>query len=90
MDELDPVFKEFLKSLNREKLRYLLIGGWAVNCYGYHRFTNDLGVWIAVDADNAENMGQVWQRFACFSADEVPSAMLLRLVNHPLLLVFQP
>ena len=90
MDELDPVFKEFLKSLNRKKLRYLLIGGWAVNSYGYHRFTNDLGVWIAVDADNAENMGQVWQRFAGFSADEVPSAMLLRLVNHPLLLVFQP
>jgi hypothetical protein len=67
MDELDPDFKEFLKSLNRAKIRYLLIGGYAVNSYGYHRFTNDLDVWVAVDLANAKKLSRVWQRFAGFS-----------------------
>lgn len=46
---LFPDFREFLKSLNSMKIKYLLIDGYAVNYYGYRRTTNDLDVWIAVD-----------------------------------------
>jgi len=38
---LPPDFKDFLKLLNVKKIRYLLIGGYAVGYHGYPRATND-------------------------------------------------
>ena len=32
---LPPDFKEFLQLLNLHKVRYLLVGGYAVGYYGY-------------------------------------------------------
>jgi hypothetical protein len=79
MADLYPDFKEFLKSLNRAKVRYLLIGGYAVNSYGYYRFTVDLDVWIAVDPQNAEKLSRVWQQFAGFPPDQVPPRIFLKM-----------
>ena len=42
-------FKEFLKLLVTHEARFLLIGGYAVNAFGYVRNTVDLDVWIASD-----------------------------------------
>src|SRR5438046_2380499 len=69
--ELSEEFREFLKSLNSEKVRYLIVGGYAVNFYGYHRSTEDMDVWIAVDSDNATKLSMVLQRFAGFPASQV-------------------
>ncbi|HET6569372.1 MAG TPA: nucleotidyltransferase [Rhodothermales bacterium] len=46
-------FKEFLKSLNEQNVKYLLVGGYAVGYYGYPRATADIDVWIASDPQNA-------------------------------------
>lgn len=78
MEDLFPDFKEFLKSLNRARIRYLVIGGYAVNAYGYHRHTGDLDVWVAVDSENANKLSRAWQRFAGFSAQEVPPSIFLK------------
>jgi hypothetical protein len=32
------------------------MGGYAVNYYGYHRFTEDIDFWIAVSNDNFERL----------------------------------
>jgi hypothetical protein len=77
MANLYPDFKEFLKSLNRAKIRYLLIGGYAVNAYGYYRFTADLDIWIAVDGANAQKLSRLWQRFGGFPANKVPPEIFL-------------
>ena len=77
--DLHPDFREFLKSLNRAKVRYLLIGGYAVTSYGYYRFTATMDVWIAVDPENAEKLSRVWQRFAGFRADQVPPKIFLKM-----------
>ena len=50
--KLTPEFREFLACLNRAEVEYLLVGGFAVNFYGYHRFTEDIDFWIAVSDDN--------------------------------------
>jgi len=50
--QLTPEFREFLACLNRAGVEYLLVGGYAVNHYGYHRFTGDIDFWIAVSDDN--------------------------------------
>jgi predicted nucleotidyltransferase len=54
--ELTPEFREFLACLNRAGVEYLLVGGYAVNHYGYHRFTEDIDVWIAVSDANFDRL----------------------------------
>jgi hypothetical protein len=53
---LDKDFKEFLLLLNQHKVKYLVIGGYAVVFYGYVRFTGDVDIWIGANQDNAENL----------------------------------
>ena len=54
--QLTPEFREFLACLNRAGVEYLLVGGYAVNHYGYHRFTEDIDFWIAVSEKNFERL----------------------------------
>lgn len=49
-------FRELLESLNENGVRYLLIGGHAVGCYGYSRSTNDIDFFVASDFENASNL----------------------------------
>ncbi len=49
---IPPGFKEFLKLLAAHGARFLLIGGYAVNAFGYVRNTVDMDVWIAPDEEN--------------------------------------
>ena len=44
-------FKEFIDFLNANKVRYLLVGGWAVGLHGYPRTTKDIDFLIAVEPD---------------------------------------
>jgi hypothetical protein len=53
---LPPDFKEFLKQLNEKKVKYLLIGGYAVGYHGYPRATNDLDIFISRDSVTAKLM----------------------------------
>jgi hypothetical protein len=52
MDILHPEFLQFLTCANKNNLRYLVIGGYAVNYYGYNRNTHDLDIWIAPTNEN--------------------------------------
>src|SRR5260370_614797 len=47
-------FKEFLRLLNSSEVEYLVIGGYAVNYYGYPRATADMDVWVGIDPGNAQ------------------------------------
>ena len=75
--DLFPDFREFLKSLNLNGVRYLLLGGYAVIHYGYRRVTDDLDVWIAVDRENAERVSQTLREFGGFSPGQVKARMFL-------------
>ena len=52
MDIEHPEFLNFLSCAQKNKLRYMCIGGYAVNYYGYHRSTEDLDIWIAPTNEN--------------------------------------
>jgi hypothetical protein len=73
---LFPDFKEFLKLPNSAEVRYLLLGGYAVNYHGHHRTTGDMDIWIAVDPTNASRMAQALAQFG-FSPAAVPASMFL-------------
>ena len=52
MDIEHPEFLNFLRCAQRNNLRYMCIGGYAVNYYGFHRATVDLDIWIAPTNEN--------------------------------------
>src|SRR5258706_1132472 len=54
MDVLNNEFLLFLKCAQTTGLRYLLIGGYAVNYYVYNRNTADMDIWIAPNNQNRQ------------------------------------
>ncbi len=77
MNSLHPDFRDFLACLNSTNVRYLLVGGYAVNFYGHHRNTKDIDVWIAVDVENATRIANALIMFG-FSNEEVSPDLFLR------------
>jgi hypothetical protein len=45
---------EILKTLLNHKVKFLLVGGVAVNFYGYSRPTGDLDVWLEPTSENRD------------------------------------
>ena len=61
--ELNRDFRELLRSLNLNDVRYLLIGGYAVIAHGHPRLTNDLDVVIAADSENVAHCLEALREF---------------------------
>jgi hypothetical protein len=57
-----------LKSLNSNRVEYLLIGGYAVGIYGHIRATNDLDIWVKVSAENAARIERALGEFGFAAA----------------------
>ena len=66
---LTPEFREFLACLNRANVEYLLVGGFAVNYYGYHRSTEDIDFWMAV---SDQNFTQLLAAIRDFFGEDIP------------------
>jgi hypothetical protein len=60
---LSQDFKEFIASLNANKVRYLVVGGYAVAFHGHPRYTKDLDVWIDRTPQNAARMLKALEQF---------------------------
>ena len=45
-------FRDFIKALNTNKVRYILIGGFSVILHGYSRTTGDMDIWVERSSDN--------------------------------------
>jgi hypothetical protein len=56
-------FKEFINFLNVNKVKYLLVGGWAVGLYGNPRATKDIDFLIAVDDKNLQKLKKALYQF---------------------------
>lgn len=69
-------FKDFLKLLNEKKVKYLLIGGYAVGYHGYPRATGDMDIWIAIHPENAQNMVAVLKDFGIEHPELTPELFL--------------
>jgi len=49
-------FKEFIALLNKNNVKYLVVGGYALAFHGYPRYTKDIDFWIWVEKENAKNL----------------------------------
>lgn len=43
---------EFLQSFNSQQVKYLVVGGYAVNHYGYSRTTSDIDIYVKDTPEN--------------------------------------
>jgi len=88
MIQLPPDFKEFLKLLNSSEVQYLVIGGYAVNYYGFARATADFDIWIAVTKEDARRLEQALHRFGfpdAAAASFLKERQIIRMGVPPLL-----
>ena len=73
---LSKDFKEFIELLNENKVRYLVVGGYAVAFHGHPRYTKDLDVWIELSPDNANNILNALKKFGFGSLGLKPDDFL--------------
>jgi hypothetical protein len=60
---VEPDFLDFIRLLNKHKVEYLVIGGYAMAAYNNPRFTKDLDIWIKRNDPNADKMLRVIEDF---------------------------
>ena len=68
-----PDFRELLSILAKHKVRYLVVGGYAVMKYTEPRFTKDLDLWIATDEENSEAVFAALREFGAPLKDLAPA-----------------
>ena len=56
-------FTDLLKLFSDKKVKYLIIGGYAVIQYAEPRYTKDLDVWISTDISNAKSVYKALKEF---------------------------
>ncbi len=59
----NPDFKDLFKILNAEKVKYLIVGAFAVTFYSEPRYTKDLDIWVEPSAGNAEKLWTALTKF---------------------------
>lgn len=55
--------QQMLLALVKNKVRFMLIGGYAVIYHGYSRTTGDMDIWLALGNDNKENLAKALLEF---------------------------
>jgi hypothetical protein len=60
---LNEDYREMLQILNDEKVRFLLVGAYALAAHGYPRATMDIDIWVMPAPDNADAVLRALHRF---------------------------
>lgn len=76
MEKLDANFADFLKSLHRHRVEYLVVGGYAVGYHGFVRATGDLDVFVGISGTNARNLISAFRDFG-FAVPELSEAIFM-------------
>jgi hypothetical protein len=63
MDIFNPDFRDFILSLSKSEVEYILVGGYAVILRGYSRSTGDMDIWVNRTEDNFEKLQLAFQDF---------------------------
>lgn len=53
------LYQKIFKAFKRKKIDYLLVGGVAVNLYGYPRFTGDIDILLSLTLKNLEKVDEL-------------------------------
>ena len=53
---LNEDYKEILQILLSNKVKFLVVGAYAMGAYGYPRATGDFDIWVEPSAENSKNV----------------------------------
>jgi hypothetical protein len=56
-------FREFIQSLNDNKVEYMLVGDYAVILHGYRRVTGDMDIWVNRTEENYSKLVKAFSQF---------------------------
>lgn len=70
-------FRDFLRLLNSHRVKYLLVGGYAVCYHGHFRTTGDMDLWVAAEPENARKLVQLIREFG-FDVPELNESLFLQ------------
>ena len=60
---LNEDYKDMLHALSDEKVKFLLVGAYAMAAHGYPRATMDIDIWVMPSPDNADAVLRALRRF---------------------------
>lgn len=63
MELMNKDFLEFIGFLEARKVKYLVVGGYAVALHGFPRYTGDIDFFVALDEFNASALVEVFTDF---------------------------
>ena len=63
--EVSSDYESLFKTLNKFRIKYLLIGGYAVIYHTEPRYTKDIDIWISPDSNDVE---RVYEALSAFGA----------------------
>ena len=68
-----PDFRELSSLMEKHKVRYLVVGGYAVMRYTEPRFTKHLDLWISTDKENSKAVYAALKEFGAPLKDLIPA-----------------
>ncbi len=60
---LNEDYKDMLRALSEEKVKFLLVGAYAMAAHGYPRTTMDINIWVMPSPQNADAVLRALRRF---------------------------
>jgi predicted nucleotidyltransferase len=60
MDIFDEEILKFWRTLQKCRVKYIMVGGFATNLHGYPRYTGDLDIWIEDALENRQRLRQAF------------------------------
>lgn len=66
---LNKDYKEMLQILLKNKVKFLVVGAYAMGAYGYPRATGDIDIWIESSPGNSEKIYQSLSEFGAPISD---------------------
>jgi len=82
---LNQDLREFLELLNLEKIRCLIVGGWAYNFYAIPRATGDIDLFLEVSEENEKKLRTVLKNFGFGST--IPGLRKKLLAPHKVIML---
>lgn len=68
---IHPDFEELLRLLEKHRIEYMIVGGYAVAFHGYPRFTKDIDVFFRLTGENALRLRDALVAFG-FREEDLP------------------
>lgn len=85
--EVSRDYEDLFKVLNAYKLKYLVVGGYAVIYHSEPRFTKDMDVWLSPNANGADDIYSALKEFGAplkgFQPDDFLDKKLIYQIGVP-------